>query len=93
MSHQRTSYFLYTRSKSKVAEALKEGNIDQGAFSEIGFADEFFSYLLSTDFFHFVKKPIQAQELKKKLPHGFYLPASLELKWPRSPVLETFHMC
>jgi len=48
MSQKRTGYFFYTRSKSKVAEALKEGNIDQGAFSKIGFTDEFFSYLVSS---------------------------------------------
>jgi hypothetical protein len=35
MSQKRNNYFLYTKNKSKVLEALKKGNIDQGAFSEI----------------------------------------------------------
>lgn len=48
MSQKRVNYFLYTRNKSKIVEALKEGNIDQGTFSKIGFTDEFFSYIVSS---------------------------------------------
>ena len=45
MSQKGVNYFLYTGNKSKVVKALKESNIDQGAFSKIGFVDEFFYYL------------------------------------------------
>lgn len=40
MNQQRNNYFVYTQNKSKVDKALKEGNIDNGAFSQIGFVDE-----------------------------------------------------
>lgn len=73
MSQKRTGYFLYTRSKSKVAEALKEGNIDQGAFSEVGFIDEFFSYLLSSDFFPFCEKTYPTPRVKKEVAPWFLL--------------------
>ena len=37
MNQQRINYFVYTQNKSKLDKALKEGNIDNGAFSQIGF--------------------------------------------------------
>ena len=49
MNQQRTDYFVYTQNKSKVERALRQGNIDNGAFSAIGFVDEFFAYHGSTD--------------------------------------------
>lgn len=48
---KRVNYFLHPKKKSKVTKALEEGNIDQGVFGEIDFVDEFFSYLMSSDFF------------------------------------------
>ena len=36
MSQQRNNYFVYTQNKSKVERALRQGNIDNGAFSQIG---------------------------------------------------------
>ena len=44
MSDQkRFDFFVYTQNKSKLTKALKEGDIDYGSFSKMGFIDEFFT--------------------------------------------------
>jgi len=73
MSQKRTDYFLYTKNKSKVLKALRQGNIDQGAFSKIGFVDEFFSYLISSDFFPFCEKTYPSPRVKKEVAPWFLL--------------------
>ena len=45
MSDQkRFDFFVYTQNKSRVAKALKEGDIDYGTFSKMGFVDEFLPF-------------------------------------------------
>lgn len=80
MNQKRNNYFVYTQNKSKVAEALKEGNIDNGAFSQIGFVDEFFSYLLSSDFFPFCEKTYPSPRVKKEVAPWFLLAALIGAK-------------
>jgi len=80
MSQKRNNYFLYTKNKSKVAEALKEGNIDQGAFSEVGFVDEFFSYLISSDFFPFCEETYPSPRVKKEVAPWFLLASLIGAK-------------
>jgi len=53
MSAERFDFFVYTQNKKKIKENLKNGDIDYGSFSKMGFVDEFFAYLLATDFFPF----------------------------------------
>lgn len=73
MNQKRTNYFVYTQNKSRVTKALKEGNIDNGAFSQIGFVDEFFSYLLSSDFFSFCEATYPSPRVKKEVAPWFLL--------------------
>jgi len=85
MSQARINYFVYTANKSKVTKALKEGNIDQGAFSEIGFADEFFSYLLSSYFFPFCEKTYPTPRVKKEVAPWFLLASVTGAKMHQEP--------
>ena len=80
MNQQRNNYFVYTQNKSKVTRALKEGNIDNGAFSQIGFVDEFFTYLLSTDFFPFCEKTYPSPIVKKEVAPWFLLASLIGAK-------------
>jgi len=80
MSQKRTNYFLYTKNKSKVVKALKKGNIDQGAFSEIGFVDEFFSYLVASDFFPFCEETYPSPRVKKEVASWFLLASLIGAK-------------
>ena len=80
MNQKRTDYFVYTQNKSKVTIALKEGNIDNGAFSQIGFVDEFFTYLLSTDFFPFCEDTYPSPRVKKEVAPWFLLAALIGAK-------------
>jgi hypothetical protein len=58
---KRFDFFVYTQNKQKVTGALKQGDIDYGSFSKMGFVDEFFAFLMSSDFLSFVTKHTQAQ--------------------------------
>ena len=80
MNQQRTDYFVYTQNKSKVERALRQGNIDNGAFSAIGFVDEFFTYLLSTDFFPFCEATYPSPRVKKEVAPWFLLAALIGAK-------------
>ncbi|MCX6383085.1 MAG: transposase [Actinobacteria bacterium] len=80
MNQQRNNYFVYTQNKSKVTIALKEGNIDNGAFSQIGFVDGFFTYLLSTDFFSFCEATYPSPRVKKEVAPWFLLAALIGAK-------------
>ena len=73
MNQQRTDYFVYTQNKSRVEKALRQGNIDNGAFSQIGFVDEFFAYLMSSDFFPFCEATYPSPRVKKEVAPWFLL--------------------
>ena len=92
MNQQRNNYFVYTQNKSKVTRALRQGNIDNGAFSQIGFVDEFFTYLLSTDFFPFCEHTYPSPRVKKEVAPWFLLAALIGAKMLGRKVLETSHM-
>ena len=80
MNQQRNNYFVYTQNKSKVTKALKEGDIDYGSFSKMGFVDEFFSYLLATDFFSYCDKTYPSPRVKTEVPAWFLLASLLAAK-------------
>ena len=80
MNQQRNNYFVYTRNKSKVEGALKEGNIDNGAFSQIGFVDEFFAYLMSSDFFLFCEHTYPSPRVKREVAPWFLLASLIGAK-------------
>ena len=73
MNQQRNNYFVYTKNKSKVERALRQGNIDNGAFSQIGFVDEFFAYLMSSDFFPFCEHTYPSPRVKREVAPWFLL--------------------
>lgn len=73
MSDQRFDFFVYTQNKSGVAKAIKEGDIDYGSFSKMGFVDEFFAFLLASDFFVFCEKTCPSHMVKTEVPPWFLL--------------------
>jgi hypothetical protein len=74
MSDQkRLDFFVYTQNKFKVSKALKEGDIDYGTFSKMGFVDEFFAFLLASDFFAFCEKTYPSPRVKTEVPPWFLL--------------------
>ncbi|MCX6384153.1 MAG: transposase [Actinobacteria bacterium] len=77
---KRFDFFVYTQNKSRVAKALKEGDIDYGTFSKMGFVDEFFAFLLSTDFFAFCEKTYPSPRVKTEVPPWFLLSSLLAAK-------------
>ena len=56
MGEERAKFFVYTQNKAKVKKGLKDGDIDYGSFSKMGFIDEFFAFLFATDFFPCLSK-------------------------------------
>jgi len=77
---KRFDFFVYTQNKSKVTKALKEGDIDYGTFSKMDFIDEFFAFLMSTDFFIFCEKTYPSPRVKKEVPAWFLLASLLAAK-------------
>ena len=77
MNQQRNNYFVYTQNKSKVTKALKEGDIDYGSFSKMDFIDEFFAFLMSSDFFSFCNMTYPSPRVKKEVPAWFLLASLL----------------
>jgi len=73
MSQERFNFFVYTQNKKKVKDNLKNGNIDYGSFSKMGFVDEFFAYLLATDFFTFCEDTYPSPRVKTEVPPWFLL--------------------
>ena len=73
MNGQRFDFFVYTQNKTKLSKSLKEGNIDYGAFSKMGFVDEFFAFLLASDFFPFCEKTYPSPRVKTEVPPWFLL--------------------
>jgi len=80
MSTERFNYFVYTQNKKKVKEDLKNGDIDYGSFSKMGFVDEFFAYLLATDFFPFCEKTYPSPRVKVEVPPWFLLASLMAAK-------------
>ena len=70
---KRFDFFVYTQNKSKVTKALEKGDIDYGTFSKMGFVDEFFAFLLASDFFPFCDKTYPSPRVKKEVPAWFLL--------------------
>jgi len=80
MSDERFDYFVYTQNKKKLKEDLKNGDIDYGTFSKMGFVDEFFAYLLATDFFPFCEKSYPSPRVKREIPPWFLLASLMAAK-------------
>ena len=80
MNHKRHDYFVYVKNKSRVTKALKEGDIDYGAFSEIGFVDEFFNFLISTDFIPFCQASYPSPRVKEEVAPWFLLASLIGAK-------------
>ena len=80
MSAERFDYFVYTQNKKKIKEDLKNGDIDYGTFSKMGFVDEFFAYLLTTDFFPFCDKSYPGPRAKTEVPPWFLLASLMAAK-------------
>ena len=80
MSEERFDYFVYTANKKKLKEKLKNGDIDYGAFSKMGFVDEFFAFLLATDFFPFCEKSYPSPRVKTEVPPWFLLASLMAAK-------------
>ena len=74
MSDQkRFDFFVYTQNKSRVTKALKEGDIDYGTFSKMGFVDEFFAFLLASDFFSYCDTTYPSPRVKIEVSAWFLL--------------------
>lgn len=74
MSQASFNYFVYTKNKAKLKEKLASGDIDYGTFSKMKFVDEFFAFVLATDFFPFCNQsyPSPRKKTEVELP-GFCL--------------------
>lgn len=77
---KRSDFFVYTQNKQRVEKALKEGDIDYGSFSKMGFVDEFFVFLLASDFFSYCEKTYPSPRVKKEVPAWFLLASLLAAK-------------
>jgi len=77
---KRFDFFVYTQNKQKVTGALKQGDIDYGSFSKMGFVDEFFAFLMSSDFFVFCDKTYPSPRVKEEVPAWFLLASLLAAK-------------
>lgn len=77
---KRFDFFVYTQNKKKVKENLKNGDIDYGAFSKMGFVDEFFAFLFATDFFPFCEKTYSSPRVKIEVPPWFLLASIIGAK-------------
>ena len=80
MNRQRFNFFVYTQNKKKVAQDLATGNIDYGSFSKMGFVDEFFAFVLATDFFAFAEKTYPSPRAKTEVPPWFLLASLMAAK-------------
>jgi hypothetical protein len=73
MGEERAKFFVYTQNKAKVKKGLKDGDIDYGSFSKMGFVDEFFAFLFATDFFPFCEETYPSPRVKAEVPPWFLL--------------------
>lgn len=80
MSAERFNFFVYTQNKQKVKEKLASGEIDYGSFSKMGFVDEFFAFVLATDFFPFSEKTYPSPRAKTEVPPWFILASLMAAK-------------
>lgn len=81
MSDQkRFDFFVYTQNKTKLKEKLSSGDIDYGTFSKMDFVDEFFAFVLASDFFPFCDKTYPSPRVKKEVPAWFLLASLLAAK-------------
>ena len=80
MSQQRFNFFVYTQNKAKIREKLDSGDIDHGSLSEMGFVDEFFAFVLATDFFTFAEKTYPSPRAKTEVPPWFLLASLMAAK-------------
>jgi hypothetical protein len=77
---KRFDYFVYTQNKTKLSKALKEGDIDYGSFSKMGFIDEFFAFLLASKFFSYCEKTYPSPRVKHEVPPWFLLASIVAAK-------------
>jgi len=80
MSQERINFFVYTQNKKKVAKDLVTGNIEYGSFSKMGFVDQFFAFVLATDFFAFAEKTYPSPRAKTEVPPWFILASLMAAK-------------
>lgn len=80
MSAERFNFFVYTQNKEKVAQDLATGDIDYGSFSKMGFVDQFFAFVLATDFFVFCDKSYPSPRAKTEVPPWFILASLMAAK-------------
>lgn len=80
MSAERFNFFVYTQNKQKVAQNLATGDIDYGTFSKMGFVDQFFAFVLATDFFPFCEKSYPSPRAKTEVPPWFLLASIIAAK-------------
>ncbi|MBC8387410.1 MAG: transposase [Actinobacteria bacterium] len=80
MNQERFNFFVYTQSKKKVREKLASGDIDYGSLSEMGFVDEFFAFVLATDFFPFAEDTYPSPRAKTEVPPWFLLASLIAAK-------------
>ena len=80
MSQERFNFFVYTQNKKKVARDLATGNIDYGSFSKMDFVDEFFAFVLATDFFTFAQDTYPSPRAKTEIPPWFLLASLVAAK-------------
>jgi len=80
MSRQRFNFFVYTQNKAKVRKKLASGDIDHGSLTEMGFVDEFFAFVLATDFFPFTEDTYPSPRAKTEVPPWFLLASLMAAK-------------
>lgn len=80
MNQKRFNYFVYTQNKEKVRKNLTTGNIDYGSLSKMGFVDEFFTFVLATDFFAFAQSTYPSPRAKTEVPPWFLLASVMAAK-------------
>ena len=94
MSQQRFDFFVYTQNKKKVAQDLATGDIDYGSFSKMDFVDEFFAFVLATDFFPFAENTYPSPRAKTEVPPpGFFLHLLWQLRCMEKIAFQIYHMC
>jgi hypothetical protein len=77
---KRFDFFVYTQNKAELKEKLLSGDIDYGTFSKMDFVDEFFAFLLATDFFFFCEKTYPSPRVKREFPPWFLLASLIAAK-------------
>ncbi len=65
---KKNNTLIFKKSKRKVIEALKKGDIDYVAQSKWSFADKFFAFLIAIGFFSFAQETFPCPRMRKNIP-------------------------